>query len=294
MRKIALIYNVFSGRKYNKRKLDSYRSLLISNGAVDEFKIRYPNELASAAENLSKNYDLIVVAGGDGTANGVINLLYPTTTPFLILPFGSGNDISGLCKHDTDVKQISKALTSIKTVNLDLIQIEGQQKSYCATVACVGTDALVSARASRMPRFFAGARYILSSLVEILLNTKIFVDVYSRELKYQGLISICSIANSPRYGAGIKISPKSDPFDARLELVFVERLNRWRLVGLFLLLLMGLHTLSGRIKILMVDQVEIRSKKFNNEIWGDGQKLGELPVRISKAKSPLKVVVVDG
>jgi diacylglycerol kinase (ATP) len=293
LKKIALIYNVFSGRKFNKREFDKYRNLLLLDGNIDEFKIKNPDELTTQVENLSRNYDLIVIAGGDGSANGVINLLYPTTTPFLILPFGSGNDISAICHHDKGIKSIAKALLKFETSNLDLIEIEGHKKTYCATVTCVGTDAQVSARASHMPRYLAGSRYILATLIEIFLNSKVFVDVCSKELRYQGFVSICSIANSPRYGAGIKISPKSDPFDGRLELIFVERLNRLRLIGLFLLLLLGLHTLSSQIKISQVEEIEITSENFDHDIWGDGQKLGELPVKISRAKSPLKVVVVD-
>ncbi|MFY9325308.1 MAG: diacylglycerol kinase family protein [Candidatus Nanopelagicales bacterium] len=290
---IALIYNIHAGRKFNSKRFSQIRQNLDREAAVDYYKIKTPNDLIVHKKTLQEKYQLIVILGGDGTINGIVNLIYPSAVPFLFLPFGSGNDISKACKHNIKPFKINSILKKIKTKQMDLIQIQGEMTSYCLTVACVGTDALVSARASRMPRFIARQRYVLATIIEIILHKSIRVKASSAEHSFSGGISVCSVANTSIYGGGIKISPKSNPFDNRLELIYVTSLSRIRLIVLFMLLLLGLHTLSRKIQITPVSVLELDKVDLAVEIWGDGQKLGALPLRISKAQHPINVVVVN-
>ncbi len=290
---VALIYNIQSGRKFKSKRFSQIRQNLDNDAVVDYYKIKTPNDLIVHKKTLQKKYQLIIILGGDGTINGIVNLIYPSMVPFLFLPFGSGNDISKACKHNIKPAGLKSILKNTKTKQMDLIQLQGEITSYCLTVACVGTDALVSARASRMPRFIAKQRYVLATIIEIILHKSIRIKSSSAEHSFSGEISVCSVANTAIYGGGIKISPKSSPFDNRLELIYVKSLSRIRLIVLFILLLLGLHTLSRKIQITPVSVLELDKVDSDVEIWGDGQKLGALPLKISKAKHPINVVVVN-
>jgi diacylglycerol kinase (ATP) len=290
---VALIYNTHAGRRFNSKRFSQITQNLDKRATVDYYKIKTPNDLVVHKRTLQEKYQLIIILGGDGTINGIVNLIYPASVPFLFLPFGSGNDISKACKHRISPNQLNAILNKINTKQMDLIQIQGEVTSYCLTVACVGTDALVSARASRLPRFIAKQRYVLATIFEIILHKSIRVKASSAEQSFSGGISVCSVANTAIYGGGIKISPKSNPFDTRLELIYVMSLSRIRLIVLFILLLLGLHTLSRKIQITPVSVLELDKVDSAVEVWGDGQKLGDLPLRISKAKHPINVVVVN-
>lgn len=292
MLKIALIYNELSGRKFRKKKLAKFRNMLLNHGTLQEFRFTTPGDLINKEDTLKNDFDLLVIAGGDGTVNGVLNLIYPSDTPILVLPFGSGNDIAAACGHGGSVNKIDGALRVIKQRSIDVIEIKQSKSIYCFTVTCVATDALVSKRASTMPRSLSSLRYLIAAVREIITNRPISLEVKTENSKLTGLFSVCSIANTPTYGGGMRISPESEASDRQLELVLVERLHRSKLILLFLLLLKGWHVKSRSISITSQNLVEISSTTENFEIWGDGQYLAKLPAQISLASQPMKILVI--
>lgn len=292
MIRIGFIYNIKSGRRFKSKKIKSIRDVLLNHGTIQEYEIQDPYSLKQDADSLSTNFDLLVIAAGDGTVNGVINLLKERTPPLLILPFGSGNDISHSFHPRLDLPKIDRALKEFKFNQVDLIKISGNKIAYCLTVACLGTDARVSKRASTMPRFIAGARYVLATIAEIFRNTPTQISISSTSFTYQGGVSVCSMANTAQYGGGIKISPSSKITDGQLELIFVKRLNRVSLLLLFILLLLKKHTISKQIQFIKTNQINIDQVGDELEVWADGQFITELPCQISLADFKLDVLRV--
>jgi diacylglycerol kinase (ATP) len=218
MKKFALFYNELSGRSFKRNKIEGIRQLLLNYGSVQEFSIKDPREVSALAVDFQEDFDLIVVAGGDGTANGLINELAYAERPFLFLPLGSGNDISASCKHNVRLSRIEKAIKRWNFKDVDLIEIESDKKVLCFTVACIGTDAMVSKTASTMPRWVAGQRYVLATFGEIFRNKNIAVKIKFDDFDYAGPVSVASLANTNRYGGGIALSPKSNIEDKQFRI----------------------------------------------------------------------------
>jgi diacylglycerol kinase (ATP) len=292
MLKIALIYNELSGRKFRYRKLTKFRNMLLNHGTLQEYRFSNPGDLLGKKNVLKNDFDLLVIAGGDGTVNGVLNLIYPSVTPLLVLPFGSGNDIAAAFGHKVSVNKIDKAVSNIKQRSIDVIEIKQSKSIYCLTVTCVATDGLVSKRASTMSRYLSSSRYLIAAVREIITNRPVSLEVKAGDSKWEGLFSVCSIANTPTYGGGLRISPKSESSDRQLELVLVERLHRSKLILLFLLLLKGWHVKSRNVSITSQNLVDISSTVENFEIWGDGQYLAKLPTQICLASQPMRILVI--
>lgn len=292
MKRIGLIYNRFSGRKFKAHRINQVRDILLRHGTVQEYEIRDPAELAQEFESLTTDFDLLVLAGGDGTVNGVVNLLKSQTPNLLILPFGSGNDIGRSCHPKLKLKKLDQALSDFRFDETDLIEIQGSVNSYCVTVACLGTDARVSKSASSLPRFFAGSRYVLATLIQIAKNTTNILTIKADGFSYSGEISICSLANTPQYGGGIKISPRSKIDDSQLEMIFVRSLGRLSLLMLFILLLLKQHARSSRIEFISTNQIKVDPGPEAVEIWADGQLMGQIPAVIKLADFKLRTLRV--
>ena len=292
MLRIGFVYNTNAGRRFKSKKIKEIRDVLLNHGTVQEFEIKNPYSLNQEVVTLTSNFDLLVIAGGDGSVNGVINLLKEKTPPLLVLPFGSGNDISQSFHPKLNLQRINKALKELEFKKVDLMEISGKESIFCLTVACLGTDARVSKRASTMPRFLAGARYVLATIMEIFKNSPTEVTVTTDGFSYQGDVSVCSLANTAQYGGGIEISPRSNIADGQLELVFVKKLDRLALLLLFILLLLKQHTKSRKINFIKTNNIHLASSNQQLEVWSDGQFMSELPCRISVAKFKLSVLRV--
>lgn len=292
MLRIGLIYNKSSGQRFKHKKIVKLKTVLLKYGSLQEFEVKNPFELLTEKDNLTNNFDLIVIAGGDGTVNGMLNILQETMPPLLLFPFGSGNDISRSCHKNFKINKIDYALHQFQIDEVDLIEVSNGNKNYCVTVACVGTDSRVSKRAARFPRILASARYILASLIEIFLNEPNEILIKTNDFNYSGEVSVCSLANTSQYGGGIHISPNSMISDSQLELVLVKKLNRANLLGLFILLIFQLHTKSRKVDIIRVNKVEVSAPSEAIEVWADGQFMSHLPAEIRLADFKMKVLRV--
>ena len=106
---IALIVNKHSGRHFKIKKYRKLKLLLETLGIVQEFEIRDPIDLKVKSAQIANEFDLLVIWGGDGTVHGLLNLLKSSMPPVLILPVGSGNDISKICHPNLSFARIEGA-----------------------------------------------------------------------------------------------------------------------------------------------------------------------------------------
>ena len=105
--------------------------------------------LARAAVNAGR--ELIIVCGGDGTINEVINGMTPTQTPLAILPAGTANIVGKELGLPTPVQKAAKELPYWVACRIALGQAtwgppESPQQRYFLAVAGIGFDAHVISR----------------------------------------------------------------------------------------------------------------------------------------------------
>ena len=111
-RKIIYLINPVSGTK----KKDQLKDLIIRKTRAEgiEFEI-YPSKADGSYDNLEKvikkdGITDVVICGGDGTVNAVVNALQGVPVNFGIIPMGSGNGLAFAAKIP---KQASLALDVI-------------------------------------------------------------------------------------------------------------------------------------------------------------------------------------
>ena len=113
MKKLKLIYNPFSGNKSFKFDLDFCFSVFQEGGyEVHPFRSIRPGDIAAHIAQMDENYDIVVVSGGDGTVNIVINALMNRglRIPLGIIPSGTANDFATFLGLKTgDVPKIGRA-----------------------------------------------------------------------------------------------------------------------------------------------------------------------------------------
>ncbi len=203
-------------QKINKENNIQHEIILTNaNGNYDFIKEKINNEF----------FTDVVIVGGDGTVNQVVNALRDINLKFGIIPYGSGN---GLAYAAGISKRPSKAMELILQGNskpVDAFLINGH---FSCMLSGIGFDARVAhefaAKTSRgllaytqqsILQYFKAQPYQFEIKID---DFSFFIDAF-----------FISIANSNQFGNHVTIAPKASLNDGLLDVVIVQKMNKIKL-----------------------------------------------------------------
>jgi len=133
--KFLLLYNPVSGRsnfKENLMLINKYFSKTTHH--LDIYESKKQKDLEDKAFVESKNYDVFLVAGGDGTVNEVLNgIMKSDIRPILgLLPSGTANDTAHILGINKNLKKSLKIYFNEEPILMDVNKINDQYFLYTA------------------------------------------------------------------------------------------------------------------------------------------------------------------
>lgn len=174
----------------------------------------------------------IVAVGGDGTVHEVVNGMFDgegkPIVPDAVLGVvaaGSGSDFIRTFGLPGDASRACLHLTGDNTYPLDVGRVtyttgdQGRAVRYFVNVAEAGLGAAVAARAERLPARFGQAKYFVGFWLVLPRFKLANVRVQADRRSYEGPAYLVVIGNAQYYGGGMKISPRSYPGDAVLDVL---------------------------------------------------------------------------
>lgn len=244
-----------------------------------EYEIRYITKEKSGSDiaNEYKNEEnVIYVAGGDGTITMTIGGIVGTKNKLGIIPSGSGNDTYRA------IKKLPKGENII-----DLAKIND---TYFINVACSGLDAEVANNVDIVKKAGIPSSQIYNaSIIYTFIKFKFKeVELITNVKKIKEKYTILSICNGSYYGGGFNIAPKSELTDGLLDIYFVEKMNKLRMIPLLLKVKKGKHEGKRKIHKFRTNHVEINLDKevtFNV----DGEKVTDKNFIIDLIPKAIKV-----
>lgn len=213
-----------------------------------EYEIRYITKEKSGSD-IAKEYkneeNVIYVAGGDGTITMTIGGIVGTKNKLGIIPSGSGNDTYRA------IKKLPKGENTI-----DLAKIND---TYFINVACSGLDAEVANNVDIVKKARIPSNQIYNaSIIYTFIKFKFKeVELITNVKKIKEKYTILSICNGSYYGGGFNIAPKSELTDGLLDIYFVEKMNKLRMMPLLLKVKKGKHEGKRKIHKFRTNHVEI-------------------------------------
>lgn len=220
---------------------------------------KYAGHAIDISRKLVKKYDgtpvKIVVLGGDGTFNEVINGAREYDKIEIgYIPTGSGNDLArGLELPKEPLDNLNIILNSTECRRMDIGCLswdEGESKKYFAVSTGVGVDAdvcrrvLTSTLKKVLNKVGLGkltyAILTVASLFSMpMMNAHIVADG-----KDYGIIDkaiFIAIMNQSTEGGGVPMSPLATSMDGKLSLCCISGVSKWKALTLFPSLLKGKH-----------------------------------------------------
>jgi len=231
-----------------------------------------------AQEICRNNNDIknIVVLGGDGTINEVINGIDDFSSVLLgYIPAGSSNDLAkGLNLPKDPVKALEAILKPSRFKYLDLGEMTFKNNELpprkFACSSGIGYDADVCARVQksiwkkRLNRIKAGKFvYIILAIKQLLAaersDATVIIDGVRKE-SYKKVLYISSMIHKYE-GGGLKMAPHADPCDGKLSITLVHGLSRIKTLLLLPTLVVGKHIKFNGIEAFFCSQIEINLDK---------------------------------
>lgn len=249
------------------------------------FITRYPDDARKYTRKLTADGTKItlVVVGGDGTLNEVVNGICNFDTVSLgYIPTGSSNDFARSLGISSDpVESLNRILSNRKQTLIDVGQITVNQHSKNFLVSAgIGMDAAICHQASVsrikyvLNRLKLGKfTYVLLALQQLLLchPTRIMITVDGKSYNYDKVYLI-AIMNFPYEGGGCMFAPKAKYNDNKLDLCIVEGLSKLKILFLIPTVFFGKHVNFDGVHIIRGRTIAIASRK-PRIIHSDGETL---------------------
>ncbi len=220
-KKILFIINPISGVS-KKKKLETAIARKIDNKQYD-WSIAYTQYAKHAIEiaknAAGKNFDIVAVAGGDGTVNEAAQALKNSETSLAIIPVGSGN---GLARYLNIPLNIEKSIAIINTGKIQYIDTVSANNKIFVSIAGVGFDALVADKIKnvKIRGLFGYGRIIMKEFINF--KPKKYTIQLDNNNEFNTEAMMINIANSNQFGYGVPLAPNASIDDGILD-IFITR-----------------------------------------------------------------------
>jgi len=241
-----------------------------------------------------------------------------TQTPLLVVPTGSGNDFAAMLR----IRSPDEALAlwrsfqngAARVRQLDLGVINGARERAVAksdepkstespggeTLFCnvvgIGLDAAANRLANAWPRWLRGhGGYTLAAVAAMFSAPAQKIKVLTRGQDggwatwLDEPATLVAVGNAPSYGGGMRITPRALADDGKLDICFVRKCTKLRLLKLFPRVYKGSHLGLAEVEYLQTEQVRIETES-PMDIYADGEFAGRTPVEISLLPRALRVI----
>jgi diacylglycerol kinase (ATP) len=263
---------------------------------VEWIETEGPEDAIKAAEEWGGG--LLIVAGGDGTINDVVNGLgragFPEDVTLGILPAGTGNDLAAtLCiPEDTDLAEDVMLQNRGRWLDVARVRSEGIGERFFINVATGGLGAEISGvNDEELKKRWGKLSYLRASL-EVASNFDVrgltlYLDGERREVEAVNV----AVGNCRYTGGGWPATPKANPEDGLLDVVVIEKLGARELLGLAPAALAEFDYLDkDGILFARAKDVYVETQP-GLEFTADGEVIGDDPAEFSVIPGALKVLV---
>lgn len=274
----------------------------IRHDAVFTEHKHHATELTVTAAN--QGYRRIIVIGGDGTLNEVVNGLFiqkavePCEILLAVIAVGTGNDwvrTFGIPQHYSEaIRAIREGRSFLQDVGtVTYTESHYTQTRYMANVAGLGFDAHVISTFNhlKMKGYKGGWMYLYSILKSYFRykssGARIWLDdkVVFNDLMFSLAIGICKYN-----GGGVQQLPNALADDGLLDLTIIRPVHWWHIVFRLKKLFNGdiyqighvIHAQGRKVRIEAAPSIQLET---------DGELMGGTPVEVNIRQRAIRVVV---
>ena len=291
MEKVRFIYNAKSGETVITDYLDEIISIYQNKGfSIVPYRLTFADdEEEDMLGDIDGSYNHLLIAGGDGTVNYVVNAMKSCNIdlPVAVLPVGTANDFATMLGVPADIPKACRRILAGDVISVDLGLANDE---YFVNVFSCGLFTEVSQKTPTiLKNNFGKLAYYFGGLGELPSFRKMHITLESDCGKYEGSSIIFFVFNGQTAGQ-LRLAHTSRIDDGLLDVVVIKGdnpLDTLRTIFHFLKRTPKNYP-SGIYHTQCSDLMVYSCNDEHTDI--DGEPGPRFPVRISCAKGALKVI----
>jgi YegS/Rv2252/BmrU family lipid kinase len=285
MMKVICIQNTTRKlRKTHKRFLQACKD----NSEIEfhHYKTELANHAKELAEKAKGNCDILLVIGGDGTLNEVVNglCIAPGTNPkIFLLPGGTGNDFhSNFLASDLSA-QSPRNLFGQKGAPVPIACLQSaSEKRYFINITDIGFGGSVVRELNILRNNFgSGFSYFLAIIRTFFKYKKPVLTISYNGIERTQKFFMLAICNGPVFGNGLIISPGTNPREKQFGLVILGDVSLFDYLRHLPNLWRGKRIKHSEINYDITDEVTISSSLGSVCAETDGEFIASTTFHVS-------------
>jgi len=292
------------------------RAVLISNPRAGRYAARRPAQLEALCDHL-RNQDIevelipttgpghatqiaaraakdgfneVIVSGGDGTINEVLQGMIGTKARLALLPQGTGNVLARELKIPLRQREAIEVIARGRTRKLHLgcaICETTECRRYFLLMAGIGLDAEVVKRVHPgLKKRFGKAAFWYSGLGQLAHWEPVPFEIGVGGETYRA--TFASIGKAARYGGDLHVTPRARIDRPEFEICLVDSQSRLQYLRLLTQAMRGGMRANKRgIRFLQATSAEAFG---NAAVQVDGELIGTLPMKFEIAQQSIEVI----
>ena len=284
MKKIAVIVNPQAGSN-NKKFIQQLIQRLSNSNQVTVFETKKAGDATIIAKKQAKNFDIVAVAGGDGTVQEIINGISAKTI-LAIIPVGTANIIALEAGITKNINHLCKIILKGKIKKIHVPMINNRR---FVLMTGVGFDAfIVNNINNNVKKIFGKIIFFIETLKQFLILKKPNIQVIANKKTFLG--NWVLITNACHYAGPYQITKQTTIFNANLVGYIFTNLTRINfLYSLFLIIFFGDLSKSKKIITIKSDQFKIKGNN-NIPVQCDGEIFNRSTLLIKTSKLVVKLL----
>jgi YegS/Rv2252/BmrU family lipid kinase len=279
-----VIFNPTAGAR-RRRKLDRVLKALEQLGCVVTLRA---TEARGDAEAIARAadptaFDLVAVAGGDGTINEAINGLAQSALPLALIPLGTANVLA----NEIGLRGDAVAQTIATGVARPVYLGQANERRFAMMVG-IGIDArIVAGIDPRLKRIGGKLAYVASGIGSILNHRPVRYRITIDGRAYAAAAAI--IAKGHFYGGRFVLARAARLDVPSLHVVLMERPGRWNILRYGVAIARGRLDRLSDVRIVEGRIIGIDGPP-GEAVQTDGDLAGALPLAVGVAATPLWLI----
>jgi YegS/Rv2252/BmrU family lipid kinase len=299
-----VIINPNAGRRTGSRDWKKIRGLLVKHNFDfnEVFTERPGHAIDISKDSIEAGYKRIIVVGGDGTLNEVINGLFkqtkfPTTDiTFGMISIGTGNDWGRMLKIPSDYEQAIITIKECRTFIQDagIVSYRSDDNNvdrYFVNIAGLGFDAIVTKKANRLKqRGKGGPLLYFATIFSSLLNYRYVNAVINIDGKnYNNKIFSMNIGIGKYNGGGMMQVPGAIADDGLFDLTVIKKISKPDIILSLRKLYNGSIVRHPKVETYTGKSISIDSDTIIH-LETDGESLGHTPMEFQIIPKSVQVI----
>ena len=217
---------IINGKKAQQPEIREAVETIRSEGNALEVRVTYEyGDIARfVQEAVSDEVKRLIVGGGDGTLNEIVNALLnipePVRPELAILPLGTANDLATSCHIPKEPLEALELAVKGETHVIDAVEANDR---YFINVATAGFGAEVTANTpTELKNFLGGGAYTITGVLKAAHFVPYHGKIWTDSVEVEGDSVVVAVCNGRQAGGGQLLAPHAYLDDGLLDVVFIQ------------------------------------------------------------------------